>query len=123
MSTILPYNNIYPKISPNSFVAPNCSIIGDVEISDGCGIWFNSVIRADVCHIKIGDGTNIQDGSVIHVTRYNTPTIIGSGVTIGHKSLLHGCIIEDNSFIGMGAIILDNARVESGGMVAAGSFY
>ncbi|MBN8827541.1 MAG: gamma carbonic anhydrase family protein [Sphingobacteriia bacterium] len=119
--TILPYKNLFPKIDTSSFIAPGAYIIGDVTIGKQCGIWFNSVIRGDVNPVTIGDFTNIQDGTVIHVTRKTAPTHIGSYVTIGHKALLHGCTVQDYAFIGMGSIILDKAIIESYGMVAAGA--
>lgn len=115
------YNGIAPKISHDAFIARGSHIIGDVEIGSKTGIWFNCVIRGDVAQIRIGDRTNIQDGTVIHVTRNGHPTIIGSGVTVGHKALLHACKLEDSSFVGMGAIIMDDVIVESGAMVAAGA--
>ena len=118
---ILPYKGVLPRISDKAFVAPSSSIIGDVEIGAGSGIWFNCVVRGDVEWIKIGERTNVQDGTVIHVTRNGHPTRIGSGVTIGHSCVLHACTIEDNSFIGMGALVMDDAVVESGAMLAAGA--
>lgn len=117
----IPYNGIYPKISAEAFVAPSADIIGDVEIGSGSGIWFNCVLRGDVAQIRVGNRTNIQDGTVIHVTRNGHPTLIGSGITIGHKALLHACKLEDSCFIGMGATVMDDALVESGAMVAAGA--
>lgn len=119
--SILPYKGILPKIAPDAFIAPGAAIIGDVEIGSQVGIWFNCVIRGDVAQIRIGDRTNIQDGTVIHVTRNGHPTIIGKGVTVGHKAMLHACRLEDGCFIGMGAIIMDDAIVETGAMVAAGA--
>ena len=110
-----------PKIAPDAFIAPNAVIIGDVEIGSKTNVWFNCVIRGDVNTIRIGERTNIQDGTIIHVTRKTGPTKIGSGVTIGHMVLLHACTLEDNSFIGMQSTIMDGAIVESGGMVAAGA--
>jgi carbonic anhydrase/acetyltransferase-like protein (isoleucine patch superfamily) len=121
MPTILSYKNTFPQIAEGSFIAPNSSIIGDVTIGTETGIWFNCVIRGDVAKVRIGDRTNVQDGTVIHVTRNGHPTTIGSGVTIGHKALLHACTLEDNCFIGMGAIIMDDVVVEEGAMVAAGA--
>jgi carbonic anhydrase/acetyltransferase-like protein (isoleucine patch superfamily) len=119
--TILSYKGISPKIAPGSFIAPGACVIGDVEIGHQVGVWFNCVIRGDVAEIRIGDRTNIQDGTVIHVTRNGHPTIIGKGVTIGHSALLHACRLEDGCFIGMGAIVMDDVVVESGAMVAAGA--
>ncbi|MDX2095032.1 MAG: gamma carbonic anhydrase family protein [Alphaproteobacteria bacterium] len=118
---ILPYRGIHPTIHPDAWIAPGAVIIGDVHIGAFTNVWFGCVIRGDVNTIRIGARTNIQDGTVIHVTRETGPTTIGSGITIGHKALLHACIIEDNSFIGMGATLLDAARVETGGFLAAGA--
>ena len=121
MPRILSYQGVLPTIASDSFVAPGASIIGDVEIGSQVGIWFNCVLRGDVAEIRVGDRTNIQDGTTIHVTRNGHPTLIGSGVTIGHKALLHACKLEDSCFIGMGATIMDDVVVESGAMVAAGA--
>jgi len=118
---ILPYKGILPKISKSAFIAPGSAIIGDVEIGEQCGVWFNCTLRGDVAEIRIGDRTNIQDGTEIHVTRNGHPTIIGAGVTIGHSCTIHACRIEDNAFIGMGALLMDDAIVESGAMLAAGA--
>lgn len=118
---ILPYYDKFPKIAEDAFIAEGCQIIGDVEIGSKCGIWFNCVIRGDVAKVKIGQKTNIQDGTVIHVTRGGYDTIIGNGVTIGHKVLLHACILQDYCFIGMNSCLLDESVVETGGMLAAGS--
>lgn len=116
-----PYFNKLPKISSEAFVAPTASIIGDVTIGKGSSVWFNSVIRGDVEPITIGENTNIQDGTIIHVTRGGGKTIIGNNVTIGHKALIHACHLMDECFIGMGAIVMDKTIVETGAMVAAGS--
>lgn len=118
---ILPYNNIIPEINSSAFIAPSASIIGAVKIGQQSGIWFNCTLRADVEPIYIGNNTNIQDGTVIHCTRGGFKTIIGDNVTVGHNAVLHACTLEDVSFVGMGAIILDRAIVKSGAMVAAGS--
>lgn len=121
MAIILPYKNKTPKIAKDAFIAQNAVIIGDVEIGSKSSVWFNCVIRGDVNYIRIGDETNIQDGTIIHVGTNNGPTIIGSGVTIGHKALIHACNICDNSFIGMSATIMDYAIINSYSMVAAGA--
>lgn len=118
---ILPYKGIYPTIAETAFIAPGAVIIGDVEIGEYTNVWPNCVIRGDVNTIRIGARTNIQDGTVVHVTTKTGPTRIGSNITIGHKALLHACILEDNCFVGMGAIAMDHAVVESGGMLAAGA--
>lgn len=110
-----------PTIHPTAFIAPGAVVIGDVHIGAHSNIWFGCVVRGDVNHIRIGERTNIQDGTIVHVTRKTGPTIIGSNITIGHLALLHACTLEDNCFIGMGAKILDDAVVESHSMVAAGA--
>jgi carbonic anhydrase/acetyltransferase-like protein (isoleucine patch superfamily) len=131
MKNILPYRGVFPNIDPSAFIAPNAIISGDTIIGKNVGIWFGCVIRGDVAKIRIGDDTNIQDNTVIHVTRANHaqnktsdaggPTTIGKGVTIGHSAIIHACTIEDYSFIGMGSIVMDLARVESFGMLGAGA--
>lgn len=118
---ILPYRGVRPTIHPDAFIAPGAVVIGDVEIGKDSNIWFGCVIRGDVNTIRIGEGTNIQDSTVIHVTRKTGPTVIGSGITIGHKAILHACTLEDDCFIGMGAIVMDFAVVKSRGMLAAGA--
>lgn len=124
---ILPYRGEYnpggisPSISPKAFIAPGSAVIGDVQIGEETGVWFGCVIRGDVNIVRIGSRTNIQDGTVIHVTRETGPTHIGSNVTIGHSALIHAATLEDNCFIGMRATIMDGAVVESGGWVAAGA--
>jgi len=115
------YRDWTPKIDPAAFIAENAAIIGNVEIGAGSGIWYNVVLRGDVHEIRIGSGTNVQDGTVVHCTRGKFGTYIGSNVTIGHMALLHGCTLEDGSFVGMKACVMDGAVVESGAMVAAGS--
>ena len=118
---IKPFRNILPTIAPDAFIAEGAVVIGDVHIGSQSNIWYGCVIRGDVNYIRIGDRTNIQDGSVIHVTRKTGPTFIGNGVTIGHSVLLHACTLEDDCFIGMHATIMDKAVVESGAWVAAGA--
>ncbi len=131
MSKIIKHNNILPDINLESFIACNAIISGDVTIGKNSGIWYGTVIRGDVAKIRIGNYTNIQDNSVVHVTRANHvqnktgdeggPTIIGDYVTIGHSAIIHACNISDYSFIGMGAIIMDLAIIEKYSMVAAGA--
>ncbi|MBP9792203.1 MAG: gamma carbonic anhydrase family protein [Rickettsiales bacterium] len=120
-NNIFAYLNTKPQIHKDTFIAPTASIIGNVSIGKNCSVWFNCVIRGDVEQITIDNYTNIQDGTVIHVTRNGSPTKIGSYVTVGHKALIHACTIEDLSFIGMGSIIMDKAIIEEGGWVAAGA--
>ncbi len=118
---LFPYLNLFPKISPNVFLASGVKIIGDVEIGENSSVWYNTVIRGDVHYIRIGSMTNIQDCSMLHVTNGKYPLNIGSNVTIGHSVTLHGCTLNDLCLIGMGAIVLDGAVIEEKSMVAAGS--
>ncbi|WP_457623417.1 gamma carbonic anhydrase family protein [Persephonella sp.] len=121
MAIIKPYNGIYPKIHPSAFIAENAVIIGDVEIGEDSSIWYNVVIRGDVNFIKIGNRTNIQDGTVIHVDHKKYPTIIGNEVTIGHNVMLHACTIEDRVLVGMSATIMDGVVVGKESIIGAGS--
>jgi carbonic anhydrase/acetyltransferase-like protein (isoleucine patch superfamily) len=121
MPVILPVKNISPSFGKDCFIAPNATIVGDVEMGDNCSVWFNAVIRGDVHYIKIGNKTNIQDGAVIHCTYNYAPTNIGSNVSIGHNALVHGCTLKDNVLIGMGAIVMDHAIVEDFVIIAAGA--
>ncbi len=109
-----------PKLGKEVFVSPSADVIGDVVIGDNASLWFNVTVRGDVNYIRIGQGTNVQDGSTIHVTNTTYPTFIGENVTIGHDVTLHGCTIKDLCLIGMGAIVLDGAIVENHAFVAAG---
>jgi len=118
---ILSYLDKSPKIHKSVFVASGVKIVGDVQIGEDSNIWYNSVLRGDVAPIFIGKQTNIQDGTVIHTSRFNGPCTIGDHVTIGHICLLHACNLHDDAFIGMGSIIMDKVTVESFGFVAAGS--
>lgn len=121
MATIIPYKGKFPKIANDAFIAQNAVIIGDVVIGSKSSIWYNCVIRGDVNHIRIGQETNIQDGTIIHVGTNNGPTIIGDGITIGHKALIHACTLHDYSFIGMNSTVMDYAQIKSYYMVAAGA--
>ena len=117
----LPYRGILPTIAPDVWVAPNAAVVGDVVIGAGSGVWFACTIRGDVNEVRIGSRTNIQDGTVVHVSGDGQGTYIGDGVTIGHMAVIHACTLGDGSFIGMGAVVMDDAEVETGGMVAAGA--
>lgn len=110
-----------PVIPKDCYVAENATIIGDVTFGASCSVWFNAVVRGDVHYIKIGNKVNIQDGVIIHCTYQKHPTIIGNNVSIGHNAIVHGCTIQDNVLIGMGAIVMDNCVVESNSIVAAGA--
>ena len=116
---ILPFKESKPNISDSSFVASGAIIVGDVEISENTNIWYNSVLRGDVAPIKIGKDTNVQDLTLIHTSRFNGGCTIGDRVTIGHSCVLHACNLKDDSFIGMGAMVMDKVVVESFGFVAA----
>ncbi|MFZ1416047.1 MAG: gamma carbonic anhydrase family protein [Defluviicoccus sp.] len=118
---ILPYREILPTIAPSAFIAPTATVIGDVEIGEDAGIWFGCIIRGDVNIIRIGARTNIQDGSIIHVSKDGQGTFIGDDVTLGHMVLLHACTLQSGCFIGMHATIMDDCVVETGGMLAAGA--
>lgn len=119
--SIIAFKNITPVIDPGAYISSSVDVIGAVTIGKDSSIWFASVLRGDVAPISIGLKTNIQDGTIIHTSRFDGPTNIGNNVTIGHRAVIHACTIEDYGFIGMGAIILDKARVESFGFVAAGA--
>ncbi len=119
--TILPFRGIVPTIDPTVFVAHGAVIIGDVEIGRGSSIWFNCVVRGDVHFIRIGERTNIQDGSILHVTSGRYPLRIGSDITVGHGVILHGCTVHDHCLLGMGSRILDNAVIEPYSLVGAGA--
>ncbi|HVG16241.1 MAG TPA: gamma carbonic anhydrase family protein [Chitinophagaceae bacterium] len=121
MALILPVEDNFPKWGSNCFIAPNCTVVGDVVIGDDCSIWFNTVVRGDVNAIRIGNKVNIQDGAVIHCTFQRTKALIGNNVSIGHNAIVHGCTIHDNVLIGMGAIVMDNATVHSNTIIAAGA--
>ena len=110
-----------PKIPASVFIADTAAVMGDVTLGEEVSIWFHAVVRGDVHWIKIGDQTNVQDGSVLHVTNGRFPLTIGARVTIGHKVLLHGCTVGNDCLIGMGAIILDGVEVGDGCVVAAGA--
>jgi carbonic anhydrase/acetyltransferase-like protein (isoleucine patch superfamily) len=109
-----------PDIHPAAYVAPGAVVLGDVTLGDRASVWYQCVLRADIQRIIIGEGTNIQDGSVIHLAS-DLGTTVGSYVTVGHKALLHACEVEDEILVGMGAIIMDGARIGARSMVAAGS--
>lgn len=120
--TILPFRNALPRIAPTAWVAPNAVIIGDCEIAPHANVWFGCVLRGDIAPIRVGEYANIQDGTVVHVSsQLREGTHIGAHVTIGHMCLIHACTLEDRSFVGMKACVMDGAVVESGAWVAAGA--
>lgn len=115
------FKDLEPVIDAAAYIAPGAVVLGDVHIGPGSSVWYNCVVRGDVHSIRIGRDTNIQDASVVHVTGGKFATEIGDRVTIGHRVLLHGCTLHDDSFIGMGATLLDGVVVEPLGFVAAGA--
>lgn len=117
---IYPYQNKKPNIKEAVFIAPSADIIGDVSLGKNVSVWFNATIRADLSTVTIGEGTNIQDNSVIHVDK-DTPAVIGRNVVVGHNAVLHGCTVGDNSLVGMGAVVLNNAVVGKECVVGAGA--
>lgn len=120
MATILPFRGISPDIDKSAFIAATATITGDVKIGKNSSVWYGCTIRGDVNKVRIGAGTNIQDGSVVHVSS-QFETKIGDNITIGHMALIHACTLEDGCFIGMKACIMDGAVVEKGAMLAAGA--
>ena len=118
---IRPFRGIHPQIHPTAFVEESARVIGDVHLGEESSIWFNAVVRGDVHYIRIGNRTNIQDNSVIHVQHQTHPTILEDQVTVGHSVTLHGCYIERGALIGIGSIILDDVRVGAYSIIAAGA--
>ncbi|RYD56887.1 MAG: gamma carbonic anhydrase family protein [Sphingobacteriales bacterium] len=121
MPVILPVNGISPEIPEDCFVAPNATIVGDVVMGSECSVWFNAVVRGDVNSIRMGNKVNVQDGACIHCTYEKTKTILGNNVSIGHNAIVHGCTVQDNVLIGMGAIVMDNVKIGSNSIIAAGA--
>lgn len=121
MALIVPYGGITPRLGRDVFVAPNATIIGDVELDDEASVWFGCVLRGDIGSIRVGARTNVQDLVCMHLTDGISITVIGADVTIGHGAILHGCTVGDRCLIGMGSILLDNAQIGEGSLVAAGS--
>jgi carbonic anhydrase/acetyltransferase-like protein (isoleucine patch superfamily) len=110
-----------PAFGNNVFIAENATIVGEVTCGDDCSFWFNAVVRGDVHYIKMGNKVNVQDNACIHATYEKSPTTIGNNVSIGHNAIVHGCTIEDNVLIGMGAIVMDDVYIESNSIIAAGA--
>ncbi|MFZ9299770.1 MAG: gamma carbonic anhydrase family protein [Chitinophagaceae bacterium] len=121
MPHILPVHGVLPTFGKDCFIAANATIVGDVIMGDECSIWFNAVLRGDVNSIRMGHRVNVQDNAVIHCTFEKTKAIIGNNVSIGHLAIVHGCTIEDNVLVGMGAIIMDNAIIGTNSIIAAGA--
>ena len=121
MALLIPVKEVFPKFGDGCFLAPKATIAGDVVMGNECSVWFNAVIRGDVNSIRMGDRVNIQDGAVVHCTYQKTKTILGNNVSVGHNAIVHGCVIEDNVLIGMGAIVMDNCHIGSNSIIAAGA--
>ena len=127
MASLIPFGGHSPRVDPSAFVAPGARLIGDVEIGPEASVWYNCVLRGDVNRIRIGARTNIQDGTVLHVDspkpghEAGQPTLIGEEVLIGHLAMVHGCLLHDRAFVGLGATVMDGCEIESGGMLAAGA--
>ena len=109
-----------PRVHPGAFIAPGAVVVGDVAIGEGSGVWFQTVVRGDSDRIEIGRRSNVQDLSIVHVD-FGCPTIVGDDVTIGHRAIVHGCVIEDRCLIGMGAIVMDGVEIGDDCLVAAGA--
>jgi len=118
---IRPFRGVWPRIAETAFVEESAAVIGDVEIGEHSSIWFYAVVRGDVHFIRIGSYTNIQDGAVVHVTGGRFPALIGDRVTIGHRAIVHGCTVENDCLIGMGAILLDGVVIGARSLIAAGA--
>lgn len=121
MAVILAVNGLEPQFGQNCFIAPNATVVGDVQMGDDCSVWFNAVVRGDVNSIRIGNKVNIQDGAVLHCTYQKTKVELGNHVSIGHNAIVHGCKVHDNVLIGMGAIVMDNCEIGSNTIIAAGA--
>lgn len=119
--TILTYEGIAPAIDASAFLAPGARVIGDVVIGPESSLWYNVVVRGDGNYIRIGARTNVQDGSVIHISASTHPTVIGDNVLIGHMAMIHGCTLHDRCFVGFGAVVMDGCVIESDAMLAAGA--
>ena len=119
--TLTPFKGIWPELGEDVFVFHGAQVVGDVKIGAKTSVWHNVVIRGDVNHIRIGERSNIQDGTVVHVSTRTHPTEIGNDVLIGHMAMLHGCQLKDRAFVGMGATVMDGCVIESDGMLAAGA--
>jgi carbonic anhydrase/acetyltransferase-like protein (isoleucine patch superfamily) len=118
---IKPYKGVLPRIAKTAFIEDSAQIIGDVVIGEDSSVWFNVVVRGDVNYIRIGNRTNIQDGTIIHVTHTTHPTVLEDDVTVGHAATIHGCTIRSRVLIGMGATILDGAEIGPDTVIGAGA--
>ncbi|HLU67772.1 MAG TPA: gamma carbonic anhydrase family protein [Kofleriaceae bacterium] len=121
MPVIRPFGDKHPTIGEGTFVAETAVLVGDVEVGRRSSLWYGTVLRGDVYHIRIGDEVSLQDNAVVHVTSGRHATIVGDRVTVGHSVVLHGCTIEDDCIIGMGAVVMDRAHIGRDCIVGAGA--
>lgn len=121
MALIKKLNGKTPSFGENTYLAENATVIGDVTMGKNCSIWFQAIIRGDVHYIKTGDNVNVQDGAVLHCTYQKAPLNIGHNVSIGHRAIVHGCTVDENALIGMGAIVMDHAHIGKNAVIAAGA--
>ena len=121
MALIKECRGFNPQFGEDCWFAENSTIIGDVIMGDQCSVWYSAVVRGDVNSIRMGNKVNIQDGAVLHCTFEKTKVVLGNNVSVGHNALVHGCTVEDNVLIGMGAIVMDNCYIESNCIIAAGA--
>src|SRR3954454_5277759 len=120
MATLVELDGVAPTIGSDVWLAPTAVLIGDVRVGDRANIWYGAVLRGDITHIEVGEETSIQDNAVLHCAEA-LPTIVGDRVTVGHGAMLEGCVVEDGALVGMGAIVLQEARVGEGAMRPAGA--
>jgi len=120
MATLVELGGVRPTIGADVWLAPTAVLIGDVHVGDRANIWFGAVLRGDSARITIGDGSSVQDNAVVHCAR-DLPTVVGEDVIVGHGALLEGCVVEDGAVVGMGAIVLQRARLGAGSVLAAGA--
>lgn len=125
-AVIVPFEGQSPRVDSGAFVAPGACLVGEVEIGPQASVWYNCVLRGDINRIVLGARSNLQDSTVVHVEGPNPshagwPTLIGEDVLVGHKAILHGCVLEDRAFVGMGAVVMDGCRLGEGAMLAAGA--
>ena len=117
---LLPHRDTSPKVAPSAWVAPGAYVIGDVSLGDEASVWYGAVLRGDTEPIRVGEGSNVQDGCVLHADP-GYPAIVGDGCVVGHNAVVHGCEVGDNCLVGMGATILNGAKIGAGSIVAAGA--
>lgn len=118
---LIAHGGVAPRVDPTAYVQASAQVIGDVHLGAGSSVWFNSVLRGDVCHIRIGARTSVQDNSTVHVTAGRHPTLVGDDATVGHNVVLHGCTVGNRCLIGIGAIVLDRCVIGDDCIVGAGS--